>query len=83
MSFDMRIHDFFNDYRNIFWLEFEKVGVKAPFYEYYYAEDELYLIRDNITECVWFIEAKSPKEAFEKLQERFDSMKNDIPVEYE
>lgn len=68
-SFDTRIHDFYTDYRNIPWLDFKVVGLDEPYYDYYYAEDCLYIIRDRITEGIWFIEARSPKEALESLRE--------------
>ena len=68
MRFDMRIHDFYNDLKNIRWLDFKTVGLDEPYNDYYYAEDELYIIRDRVTECIFFTEARSPKEAFENMR---------------
>ncbi len=32
-------------------------------YDYYYAESELYLIRNKRSGCIYFVKAKSPAEA--------------------
>ena len=82
-SFDTRVHDFYVDFNNIPWRDFRDVGLQENYYDYYYAEDELYLIQDRITQGVWFIEARSPKEALDILKERFACMTNDIREEYE
>lgn len=82
-SFDTRVHDFYVDFNNIPWRDFRDVGLQEYYYDYYYAEDELYLIQDRITQGVWFIEARSPKEALDILKERFACMTNDIREEYE
>lgn len=56
------------------WHDFRDVGMDEPYYEYYYAEDELYFIRDRVYQTVWATRARSPKEAFEK----FRSMSQDL-----
>ena len=67
-NFDTRIHDAYSDFKNIVWLDFKRVGINEEYYDYYYAEDELYIIRDRITEMLYFTEARSPKEALANLQ---------------
>ena len=68
---DKNIHNFYEDIENIQWLDFKAVGLENIFYEYYYAEEELYIIRDRVTKCMWFINARSPKEALETLKRRW------------
>ena len=69
-SFDTRIHDFYDDLCNMScWRDFKDVGLDEPYYDYYYAEDELYMIRDRITEQVFFTEARSPKQALEHFKD--------------
>ena len=45
--------------------DFNAVGVKEDYYDYYYAEDELYVIRDRIFNTIELVRAKSPKEAIQ------------------
>ena len=51
------------------WHDFNDVGMDEPYYDYYYAEDGLYFIRDRVYQTVWATRAKSPNEAFEKYLE--------------
>ena len=39
-------------------------------YEWYYAEDMLYVIRLKSANAYWFIKAKSPSKAFETIKGR-------------
>lgn len=80
-SFDTRVHDFYVDVENIPWRDFKDVGLQEYYYDYYYAEDELYLIRDRISLAIWFIEARSPKEALDTLKERWECMNNETARE--
>ena len=68
---DKYIHIFYENIENIQWLDFRVVGLENKFYEYYYAEGELYIIRDRVSKAMWFIEARSPKEALETLKRRW------------
>lgn len=54
---------------NIHWRDFLEVGLDEPYYDYYYAEDELYIIRDRVSLRLWFCKARSPKEAWQKYRE--------------
>lgn len=65
---DKYIHIFYENIENIQWLDFRVVGLENKFYEYYYAEGELYIIRDRVSKAMWFIEARSPKEALDTLR---------------
>lgn len=69
---------FFDDYRNIPWLDFKRVKLDEPYYEYYYAEGELYLIHDRISEAIWFVEARSPKQALSILKDRWACMSGGV-----
>ena len=40
---------------------------KASVFEYYYAESELYILKNKYTGEFYFIKAKNPKEAYENL----------------
>ena len=68
---DKYIQIFYENIENIQWLDFRVVGLENKFYEYYYAEGELYIIRDRVSKAMWFIEARSPKEALETLKRRW------------
>lgn len=57
--------------RDIRWHNFDEVGRSESYYDYYYAEDRLYLIRDVISEQIYFVEASSPGEALDSLKEKF------------
>ena len=43
-----------------------------PYFSYYYAEDRLYLIKDNMTDCIWFVEEGSPAKALQVVKDRWD-----------
>ena len=49
--------------------DFNAVGVNEDYYDYYYAEEELYVIHDRIFDTVEFVRARSPKEALQKFLE--------------
>lgn len=56
--------------------------VDEPYFSYYYAEDRLYLIKDNMTDCIWFVEEGSPAKALQVVKDRWDeAMKAGQPVE--
>lgn len=59
---------------NIYWHDFREVGLDEPYYDYYYAEDELYIIRDRVYLRLWFCKAKSPKEAWQKYEDECRSL---------
>lgn len=41
-------------------------------YEWYYAEEEHYVIRDKKTHAYWFAKAKSPYKAFEYVKGKLE-----------
>lgn len=59
---------------NIHWCDFRDVGLDEPYYDYYYAEDELYVIRDRVYLWVWLCRARSPKEAWRKYEDMCKSL---------
>ena len=69
MNADTLARDFYKEIPNIPWTDFRNVGMDEPYYDYNYCGSGLYIIRDRITEGMWFIEAGSPKEAFEVFRE--------------
>ena len=64
------VHKFLTG-RDIRWHNFDEVGRSESYYDYYYAEDRLYLIRDVISEQIYFVEASSPGKALDSLKEKF------------
>ena len=54
--------------------DFNSVGISEDYYDYYYAEDELYVIHDRIFDDLEFVRAKSPKEALQKFREVRDDI---------
>lgn len=71
MRIDKDIHNVFNflSGNDIRWHDFHEVGVDEYYYDYYYAEDCLYVIRDRIYEKYYFVEARSPKQALDSMKE--------------
>ena len=83
---EKKIHDVFEGLKSIRWHDFEEVGYSAPYYQYYYAEDRLYVIRDCMLGNYWFVEAGSPAKAMqicEKLMEEAAHAGEYVPEEYE
>ena len=76
MNIDKAIHEV-NDYlhgREIRWHDFNSVGVIEDYYDYYYAEDRLYIIRDRIRSTYWFCHASSPAHALETMRDEMRSI---------
>jgi len=71
-SVDEAIHIFYEMYDSkygIRWKDFRTVGIEEYYYDYYYAENELYVIRHRIDHSCYFIQAKSPKHALDVLRD--------------
>lgn len=54
------------------WNDFPSIGLCESYYLWYYAENRLYIIKDCMTDMLYFIEARSPVEAFGQLAARLD-----------
>lgn len=72
MDFDSLIHMFLKHKDGLKWMNFPKIGCGERYFDYYYAERGLYVIRYKITGALYFLEAASPKEAFMKLKKILD-----------
>ena len=59
INFDAMIHDFFEVHKSMRWIDLN-FGL-----EYYYAEEQLYIIHKRGTGEFCLVKAKSPKEAVE------------------
>lgn len=73
---DLALHEVFvaiKD-RQIKWQDFRNVGIEEYYFDYYYAEDELYVIRDRIFDRIEFVKAKSPKEAYKKWRDQIEAV---------
>lgn len=54
---------------NIHWHDFREVGALGETEcDYYYAENELYVIRDRCYLVLWFVKARNPIEALHKYE---------------
>ena len=71
---DKSLHEFYDLANDIRWHSFSEVGVDEAYYDYYYAEDCLYIIRDVMMEQYWFVEASSPVKALQKFNEKLHEM---------
>lgn len=58
---------------HIIWNNFPDIGLSEFYYSYYYAGKHLYVIRDAMTDALYFICANSHKEAFLKLNLRLNA----------
>ena len=70
-----KVHNFLSG-KEIRWHNFSEVGIEEDYHDYYYAEDRLYLIRDNMVGSIYLIEAGSPGEALQIIKDRWDSLNN-------
>ncbi len=71
LSLDAAFHEVYEAIdRNIYWQDYRPFGIDDDYHDFYYAEDELYIIRDRTTHDLYFVKAKSPYKAFEKFIER-------------
>lgn len=61
MNNDSVIQRIFTTLKELKWRDCEQ----NPDYEWYYAEDMHYIIRQKQTNACWFVKAKSPLTAFE------------------
>ena len=63
---DSAIHELFRAVKekDIKWNDFPSIGLSESYYRWYYAENRLYIIMDVMTNGIYFIEARSPIEAF-------------------
>ena len=50
--------------RAIKWNDFRDVGVEEDYHDWYYAENQIYVIRDRIFDRLTLIRARSPKMAW-------------------
>lgn len=75
-KYDSQIHGVFAYFEGdeIRWHDFKEVGLDEPYYDWYYAEGRLYVIRDRIAEWYWFCYASSPKDAMEQFKEMIQMM---------
>lgn len=69
MNADSVIQTIFSTFKNIRWRECDE----NQNYEWYYAEDCHYVIRNKITSAYWFIKAKSPNSAFEIVMKKINN----------
>lgn len=71
---DEAIHEAFRAIKekDIKWNDFPSIGLSESYYLWYYAENRLYIIMDVMTNGIYFIEARSPIEAFGILASKLD-----------
>ncbi len=73
---DNAIHTLFELKNDMRFHPFSDVGIDEPWYDYYYAEDRLYIVRDVMMDQYWFVEASSPGDALYKFKETLQEMMN-------
>ena len=59
MEIDRAVHYLFENLNNIRWRDISEGGL----FEYYYAENRLYILREKRIGQIYFVEANSPKDA--------------------
>ena len=70
MNYDEMLHCIVHGFaKGIKWHDFSEVGGDEPYYEWYYAQDRLYVIRDRIMNNYRFIKAGSPLEAMQVIHD--------------
>ena len=68
LNIDKTLHAAYDALKDFHYNDFHEVGVVEHYYDYYYCEDELYIIHDRLTDEILFVEARSPKEALDKYK---------------
>ena len=71
MIFDEMLHNVSDGFENVRWRNCQDYGAPDDSYEWYYAENRLYVIRGRKMKAYHFVYAKSPEDAFERLRQRF------------
>lgn len=66
MQVDAVIQTLFKAFQSFKWKDCEADSR----YEWYYAEDNHYVVHDKVTKAFWFIVAKSPVKAFESVMSK-------------
>ena len=71
---DEAIHTLFLaiEINDIKWNDFPHIGLSETYYLWYYAENCLYVIKDVMTDMLYFVKARSPVNAFRILASRLD-----------
>jgi hypothetical protein len=67
MNIDKKIHEVSEFFNTCKFSSLKQFLGGESWYEYYYAENELYVVRNKFTKEFYFINAKSPKDAYENL----------------
>lgn len=68
MNADTVIQNAFTAMKNVRWRNCEE----NTGYEWYYAEDCHYIVRNKVTSACWFVKAKSPNSAFEIVMKKIN-----------
>mgnify|MGYP003440449034 CR=1 FL=1 len=76
---DIWLHWFYENCINgkyVIWHSFPEMGMGESYYNYYYAENRLYIIRDGMTDRLYFVKAGSPREAYLEFFRRMEEIQN-------
>lgn len=71
MSFDRMVQEVESGLSVQTWRNCKDCGAPDDLFEWYYAEDRLYVIRNRKMKGYYFVYAKSPADAWEKLRKRY------------
>ena len=78
-NIDEYFHRICNHFAEIRWKDFPEDGTDdLHLYQYYYAEDELYVIKSNISDMIAFERAKSPIDALRSLEDKMERKSNSL-----
>lgn len=79
MELDKWLHWFYKNCINgkyVRWHSFPEMRKGESYYSYYYAGNRLYIIRDGMTNQLYFAKAWSPKEAYLELCRVMEEIQN-------
>lgn len=74
MCVDMAIQNAYKALKSVRWHDFREVGGDEPYFDWYYAENQLYVIRDRVMEQYYFVKARSPLDALKEFKGRIDGV---------
>lgn len=71
MSLDQMIHEVESGLEGVRWRNCKDCGAPDDLFEWYYAENRLIVIRNRKMKAYYFVYAKSPADAWERLRKRY------------
>ncbi len=70
-NIDKQFHEIYEYFDRIRWESFPSFGIEDYYHGWYYAGEQLFIIRDAMMDSFIFVRAENIKEAYEKYTDRW------------